>query len=210
MQLIPKNRGFTLLEMIVSISIFTIVALVAVGSLLKVVDANKKAQSLKTSINNINFALDSISREMRVGRNYYCSPGLSFPSRAAIEALGSAGSCGPITSGSWTVAFKSSQACLDDPKSNRIFAYQFDSSANSGAGMLKKAEQKNCVDSPSFDPIISPDIKFNEGGVAGIRVVRSPDIQSYAQFHFRGYAGTKEKIKTYFDLQTTVSPRLTD
>ena len=64
--------GFTLVEMIVSVAIFTIVAFVAVGALLKVIDANKKSQSLKTSINNLNFALESLSREMRVGSNYTC------------------------------------------------------------------------------------------------------------------------------------------
>ena len=67
-----NNKGFTLIEMIVSIAIFMIVALVAVGAFLKIIDLNNKSHTLKDSINNINFALDLMSRELRVGSNYYC------------------------------------------------------------------------------------------------------------------------------------------
>lgn len=178
------NKGFTLLEMIVSIAIFTVVALVAVGALLKVVDANKKAQSLKTSINNLNFALDSISREMRVGSNYSCS-----------------GTCDGRP-GNWTLSFQSSKACPDSPTNNLVFEYQFNGTT------LRKSEQKRCSDSlGNFSPMISSDIKFD---VATVNRVVGANIQSYVQFHFKGSSGLKEKTKTYFDLQTTVSQRLED
>ena len=170
--------------MIVSIAIFTVVALVAVGALLKVVDANKKAQSLKTSINNLNFALDSISREMRVGSNYRPS--------------------GTFSSDPWTVYFESSKPS-PTAGCNLTFAYRFE------GGTLKKAEATLCnVDPSNFAPLISSDIKFDNGGIASVKVVNESNVQSYAQFHFRGYAGVKEKTKTYFDLQTMVSQRLED
>lgn len=185
MQLISlKNhdKGFTLLEMIVSIAIFTVVALVAVGALLKVVDANKKAQSLKTSINNLNFALDSISREMRVGSNYSCS-----------------GSC-QGQAGDWTITFESSKPS-DMSGFDLIFGYRFT------GGTLEKAEEKTHNGAFNYSPLISKDITFE---IASTKVVTGSDIQSYAQFHFKGSAGAKEKTKTYFDLQTTVSQRLED
>ena len=43
-----KNTGgFTLLEMIVAIGVFSVVMLVAAGSLLSIVSANRKAQAQK-------------------------------------------------------------------------------------------------------------------------------------------------------------------
>src|ERR1035437_4002808 len=70
-----NSSGFTLIEMLVSISIFMVVAVVAVTALLKIVDANRKSQTLQDAINNINFAMDSITREIRVGNMYTCAPG---------------------------------------------------------------------------------------------------------------------------------------
>ena len=191
--------GFTLVEMIVSVAIFTIVAFVAVGALLKVIDANKKSQSLKTSINNLNFALESLSREMRVGSNYTCISGSS------VTVPISASSACPSGYSSWTIAFNSSKPYPPAPATplcQLVYAYHYDGIT------LYKAEQSACGSSMgAFAPIISADVKFTTGT---IKVVTGFDIQSYAQFHFTGYSGVKEKNKTYFDLQTTVSQRLAD
>ena len=70
---IIKNKGFTLVEMLVSIAVFMSVMVVAVSSLLSIIDANKKAQNIKSVIDNVTFAVESISRDMRVGTNYQCS-----------------------------------------------------------------------------------------------------------------------------------------
>src|ERR1035437_3022439 len=67
------SSGFTLIEMLVSIAIFMVVAVIAVAALLKIVDANRKSQTLQDAVNNINFAMDSITREIRVGSDYYGS-----------------------------------------------------------------------------------------------------------------------------------------
>ncbi len=66
------NGGFTLVEMIVAIFIFSIVMVVAVGALVSVVEANRKAQGVKSVMNNLNFALDSMTRAIRVGTEYSC------------------------------------------------------------------------------------------------------------------------------------------
>lgn len=65
-----KIQGFTLIEVIVSASIFVIVMLIAVGAVLSAVDANRKAQSLNAVINNLNLVFESMIRDMRTGRDY--------------------------------------------------------------------------------------------------------------------------------------------
>lgn len=64
------NRGFTLIEMIMSVAVFTVVALVAAGALLAIADANRKAQAFKSVVNNLNFTLESVARNLRTGSAY--------------------------------------------------------------------------------------------------------------------------------------------
>jgi type II secretory pathway pseudopilin PulG len=56
--------------MIVAIFIFSIVVTIASGAMLSMISANRKAQALKTVMNNVNLALDSMSRDIRFGTNY--------------------------------------------------------------------------------------------------------------------------------------------
>lgn len=67
-----KKSGFTLVELLVSVALFTMVMTVSIGSLLVLTNANRKEQALKTSVNNINFAIETMAREIRMGRFYYC------------------------------------------------------------------------------------------------------------------------------------------
>jgi prepilin-type N-terminal cleavage/methylation domain-containing protein len=65
-QNISFKKGFTLIEMIVSLGIFTIVALISIGALVRITDANKKSITLKTTINNLNFALIDVMAGSRI------------------------------------------------------------------------------------------------------------------------------------------------
>jgi len=64
--------GFTLIEILVSVAIFTTVMVIALGALLAMSESDRKAQTLKSVINNLNFSLDAMSRSMRTGVNYHC------------------------------------------------------------------------------------------------------------------------------------------
>lgn len=64
------TTGFTLIEMIVSIALFSFVMLATTTVLLSVVDANHKTQGLKTTINNLSLTLESIVRNLRTGSGY--------------------------------------------------------------------------------------------------------------------------------------------
>jgi prepilin-type N-terminal cleavage/methylation domain-containing protein len=68
-----KNRGFTLIEMLVSLSLFTIVVTIAVGAFLSLIGASKGVQSEQSVMTTLTFVLDSMTREIRTGSNYYCN-----------------------------------------------------------------------------------------------------------------------------------------
>ncbi len=78
---LTASGGFTLMEMIVSIALFSFVMLAATTVLLSVIDANHKAQGLKNTINNLSLSLESIARNLRTGSAYIgLAPGAPCPS----------------------------------------------------------------------------------------------------------------------------------
>lgn len=72
-------RGFTLVELMVSLAVFSIVMTISVGTLLVMVDLNAKAQALYSATTNLSFALDSMSREIRTGYHYNCAASNGAP-----------------------------------------------------------------------------------------------------------------------------------
>ncbi len=67
-----KEKGFTLIEMIVSLGVFSIVITIAVGALLVIISTNKQLQAEQNVMSNLAFAMDSMTREIRTGYSYYC------------------------------------------------------------------------------------------------------------------------------------------
>lgn len=63
----------------VSVAIFTIVMTIALGALLSMSESDRKAQSYKSVINNLNFALESMSRNIRTASDWRCGLGQYVP-----------------------------------------------------------------------------------------------------------------------------------
>ncbi len=79
------QKGFTLVEMIVAIFVFSVVMVISTGALVSIIGANRKAQSVKSVMNNVAFSLDSMTRALRVGTDYDC--GVSLCERDGSNAL---------------------------------------------------------------------------------------------------------------------------
>lgn len=65
-----RNRGFSLLELIVAMGVFSIAAVVVVGSFISLLDAQRRAVANQTAMDNIRFAMDAMAKEIRTGSNY--------------------------------------------------------------------------------------------------------------------------------------------
>ena len=82
-----KNKGFTLIELIVSIGLFSVVSTLAIGSIIVLVDNNRALRSEQSTITNVSFALDAMTRDIRMGYNYFCQVGLNFNPSQENEIL---------------------------------------------------------------------------------------------------------------------------
>src|SRR3989344_1284541 len=68
-------RGFTLIEMIVAIGIFSMVSTLTVGSLLILPSAERHVSSVQINQDNVRFAIEAMSREVRTGIEYQLCSG---------------------------------------------------------------------------------------------------------------------------------------
>lgn len=89
-----RSAGFTLVELMVSLTLFTIVVLAAVSSLYTVNSASRKVQAMRTVMDNLNFAVESMSRTIRTGSDFICggqgniaSPNCSFINQVGSDRL---------------------------------------------------------------------------------------------------------------------------
>lgn len=73
---LKEKRGFTLVEMIVSLGLFTIIMFVATSAFLSIVNTDRKARTIRIAADNLNIALEDISRRIKTGTAYYCDGGV--------------------------------------------------------------------------------------------------------------------------------------
>lgn len=67
-----KKNGFTLIELMVAVGLFALVMLLASGAYLLMIGLNRQAQGMATGIDNLSFALETMTRTIRTGTNYSC------------------------------------------------------------------------------------------------------------------------------------------
>ena len=67
------NEGFTLLEMVIAMGIFSVVMISAIGIMLGVSNSEIKANGIQSILDNVRFSLELITKEMRTGSNYVLS-----------------------------------------------------------------------------------------------------------------------------------------
>jgi prepilin-type N-terminal cleavage/methylation domain-containing protein len=65
-----NNKGFSLIEMIVAVGLFTVAITISLGALLNINDLGRRAEAIRTVNDNVNFSLEAMMREIRAGSNY--------------------------------------------------------------------------------------------------------------------------------------------
>lgn len=85
-----EKRGFTLIEMLVSIAIFSLVLVVILGAIMSIVDANRKARTLMTVMNNLNFTVESMTRSFKTGQDSFVSGDCFYTEEVDYDTTGGA------------------------------------------------------------------------------------------------------------------------
>lgn len=185
------ERGFSLVEMIVAVSLFAVVMLVAVGALLSLVTANRKARALESVINNLNISLDGMVRSIRMGTHYNCGS-------VALTTADCATTPGTLFS------FAPYGSDVTDQSERTVYYFQVDD----GVGRLYRSFTGDVNDAI---PITAPEVSIDtlRFYVAG---TQPGDInQPKAVVVVKGTAGTaSDKTRTTFYIQATAVQRSLD
>ncbi|MDO8510419.1 MAG: prepilin-type N-terminal cleavage/methylation domain-containing protein [bacterium] len=185
------KKGFTLIEIMVSVSIFAIVMAVSTASILGIIDANYKAQALKSVMDNLNLALEEMSRQIGDGITYHCGVGdYTTVQDCSLEPLNQ-------------IAFEPRHGSPSSPSDQVIYRRNYD---GSGRGYIEKSFDAG----GTFFPITAPEIdiktlKFYVHG-SDLTDAKQPRVFMIVD----GTASIKDKVKTEFFIQTSVSQSYID
>lgn len=179
------DTGFTLIEVLVSVSIFSMVMVVATGAVFSIIEANKKTHTLKSVMTNLNFALESMARDIRVSSQFSCNGG------------------GDCLGGSSRFSYRANRDIDGDGVANDRIEYSL-----VGEGIQKEVTggTYGSLSIITANEVHIQSLKFY---VIGTDISPSDTIQPKVVIIIRGYAGVA-KTKSNFNIQTTISQRSID
>lgn len=191
-----RNRGYTLIETLVSLGIFMIVAFVAITALFLITDAHRRAQATRTIIDNLDFSIEEIVRNVRDGRLYNCGSDSDLTEQIAAgnSGIGTFRNC---LAGTY-IAFEPPTGDTLSPSGQTVYRLNENSiekSTNGGASFATLTDPNVTI----------TDLKFYVSGADP-----RDAIQSKALMILRAETKIKGDEKAVFNIQTTVTQRFTD
>ncbi len=186
------KQGFTLIELMVSVAIFSVVMLVALGSLLAISAAERKAETLKTVMDNLSFAMETMSRTIRTGVDYHCSTSGTVSSPLSCPAGDTYLALVPVTG------------------SARLY-YRYDTDPTICSQTGKVGCISRSTDGITWLAITAPEILVSNMKFYVVGAERTSDtIQPKVMMTISGYVNIGSISSTTFALQTTMTQRVYD
>jgi prepilin-type N-terminal cleavage/methylation domain-containing protein len=175
------KKGFTLIEMMTAVSVFLVVMTISMGAILGIFDANRKAESEKTVMDNLNFAVETMSREIRFGTNYHC------------------GTSGNLTSPQNCLSGDTFMSFLSSDGEQIVYRLN-------GTTMEKSVDGGN-----NYVAVTAPEINISSLQFFVVGANPPPDtLQPKVLIKISGSAGAKANTTTSFTIETMASQRLID
>lgn len=213
---INKNKlreGFTLIEVMISIGLFTVVMVIGIGAILGVSSTHRKNQAMRAVVDNLSFLMEDMARSIRLGGYYVCIPDVvnDFTlnvwdgSQRTEDGGGGSENCKGLS-------FEPYWNYVPLDYTNQVIYLIND--PNNGAGTIFKKEFDNPSMSASDMKPVTPaeiniDVEHSGFTVTGSSPTDSPKIQPKVTIILKGTV-TVGGNTNQFNLQTTVSQRLLD
>lgn len=183
---LKNDSGFSLIEMLVAVAVFSTAATIGAGALLSVSDAQQKILSLRVVQDNLGYVFDTMGKEIRTGTNYHCGANINDFNTSPRD-------------------------CVDYPGG---LSFTFISGAGAtttyriNGNTVERILNGDSI--PSTFVMTSPDANINSLNFYVIGSPKNDELQPRVTIILKGTAGAKEKIKSFINIQTTISQRLLD
>jgi prepilin-type N-terminal cleavage/methylation domain-containing protein len=191
-----NNSGFTLIEVMISIGLFTVIMIIGITAILGVNNTYRKSRSMRSAIDNLSFTMEDMARNMRLGTRYRCLNSYDDALSSVVENPLDGNQCAGI-------AFEPFSSPTPGDAGDQVI-YYIDSEQES----IFKSLTGDLSD--SF-PMNSVDLKIDSArsvfSVFGSSV--NDSIQPSVLIRIAGTASSGQN-STEFNLQTTVSQRVLD
>ncbi|PIR68143.1 hypothetical protein COU49_02185 [Candidatus Nomurabacteria bacterium CG10_big_fil_rev_8_21_14_0_10_35_16] len=189
-----KESGYTIIETMIAVSIFLVVIMYGMGSLLNANVLHRKSQDVRSILDNLNFVVEDISRNLRIGYNYQCFSGADILSPGTLSVPKSCAS-------GWGLAFESPEGDPEDYNDQWVYYV-----SNDGK-VFKSTNGANSFIQLTPDEVVIDAI--SGFAVLGAEPPSTNTQQPLVLIKLVGSITTRE-VTTPFSLQTSISQRLLD
>jgi prepilin-type N-terminal cleavage/methylation domain-containing protein len=189
-----NQRGYTIIETMIAVSIFLIVVMIGMGALLNANSLHHRSQNMRSIMDNLSFIMEDISRNLRTGYNYHCGDSSSIETPLSCVS-------GDI------IYFEKSDGDAEDNTDQ--YGYKIDLAQNA----TDYAIYRTTDGGGTWILLTSEEIKIDATNssfiISGAEPVVSDAQQPFATIRLIGNILYKTD-STPFSLQTSVSQRLLD
>ena len=70
------QKGFTLVEVMISMTIFTVLVTIGIGAILDAIQQHHVTENTRVVMDNLNFVMEDMARNIRLGSNIHCAAAL--------------------------------------------------------------------------------------------------------------------------------------
>ena len=192
---IPQNffqkisDGFTLIEMMIAMTIFSVVVVIGLETVLSALTQHAQAQNMRTVMDNLDFTMEDMSRNIRLGTNFRCI----HPGDPAVVGTPSPQDC----AGSHEIVFTGVNG------SNITYIM-----TDPGSGPVEITKQTG---SGAVQVFTLPEVTINyyKSGFVVYGSLIGDGLQPVVNIGLSGYV-TYQNVNSTFSIQTTVASRPLD
>lgn len=191
---INKQKGYTIIETMIAVSLFIIIIMAGMEALLNANLLHQKSQSMRSIMDNLSFVTEDMGRNLRTGYNYQC---FNINQSLSPGTLGAPRSC----ANGWAIAFEAAGGNITTYTDQWVYYISND-------GKIYKS-----VDgAQSFVQLTPDEIVVNSISGFSVLGAEPPPADRQQPFVTIRLVGniTFKNVVTPFSLQTSVSQRLID
>lgn len=202
-----KSRGFTVIEIMVAVAIFSIIMVLGIGAVLNISNAHKKTEHVREVIDTLHFITEDISRNIRLGSVYNC--------QVSTGAIDEPEDC-TFNAGSapyYSIAFESVNGDTTDPDDQVVYRIVEVAGSNPSYGRIVKGVAGTTCDTSSSGSgcsTLTPDDIQIDMSKSGFNVYNAEAVgsgeQPYVLLRIVGKTMHKN-IESPFAVQTVISQR---